>query len=170
MISRDHACLMADYNTWMNERIYALCATMTDAERRLDRGAFFGSIHATLNHIMVIDLMFEARFSGNDDAMPAFDADLFETFGAMHTERLALDTRTRLWAGDLKEDWLGRKTTITSVIDGRRRTLPLWVFVTQMFNHQTHHRGQITTLLSQMGHDVGVTDIPFMDRWLAPET
>jgi len=169
VIDREHACLMADYNGWMNERLYALCAGMTDAARREDRGAFFGSIHRTLNHIMVIDLMFEARFADNEDSMPEFDADLFETFEEMHTARLDLDARTTAWAESLTEDWLAQEHTLTSMIDGQPRTLPLWAFVTQMFNHQTHHRGQVTTLLSQMGYDIGTTDIPFMDRWLDPE-
>jgi len=68
----------------------------------------------------------------------------------------------RAWAGELSEAWLARTTTFTSVIDGKSRTLPLWAFVTQMFNHHTYHRGQVTTLLNQMGHDVGSTHIPFM--------
>ncbi|MBT6203195.1 MAG: damage-inducible protein DinB [Rhodospirillaceae bacterium] len=162
MIDCNHACLMADYNTWVNERLYSLCAGMTDEERRCDRGAFFGSIHGTLNHIMVLDLMFLARFTGDEADMPGFGDDLFETFEMLHQERPLLDSRIRAWAEELTEEWLTRTTTFTSVIDGKNHTLPLWAFVTQMFNHQTHHRGQVTTLLNQMGHDIGSTDIPFM--------
>lgn len=63
--------------------------------------------------------------------------------------------------------WLAEPITYTSKIDGKTRTVQKWILVTHMFNHQTHHRGQVTTLLSQMGFDVGSTDIPFMPEFEA---
>jgi len=165
MITRDHACLMADYNAWMNARLYELCAGIDDAERRAERGAFFGSLHATLNHILCIDLMFMFRLTGDPESPPGLTTELHPDFAAMHTARLALDGRIRDWAETLTPDLLEKVTRFTSVIDGKPRTVPLWTMVTQMFNHQTHHRGQASTLLSQMDHDVGTTDIPFMPRF-----
>jgi uncharacterized damage-inducible protein DinB len=70
-----------------------------------------------------------------------------------------------VWSASLSPAWLGEPLTYTSKIDGKTRTVPRWVLVTHMFNHQTHHRGQITTLLSQMGLDIGSTDIPFMSQF-----
>jgi uncharacterized damage-inducible protein DinB len=167
MITASHSQLMAQYNEWMNSRMYALCATLPDAELRKDRGAFFKSIYATLNHIAYGDLAFLSRFTGNPSMVPELGADLFGTFGLLRTERAALDQRILVWSESLSPVWLAESLTYESKIDRKTRTVPKWVLVTHMFNHQTHHRGQVTTLLSQMGLDVGATDIPFMSQFHA---
>ena len=165
MITASHAHLMAQYNEWMNSRLYALCASMPDTELRKDRGAFFRSIYATLNHIAYGDLAFLSRFTGNPSVVPEPGADLFGIFEVLRSERAALDQRILVWSASLSSNWLAEALTYTSKIDGKARTVPKWVLVTHMFNHQTHHRGQVTTLLSQMGLDVGTTDIPFMSQF-----
>lgn len=167
MITASHTQLMAQYNEWMNSRMYALCASLPDAELRKDRGAFFKSIYATLNHIAYGDLAFLSRFTGNPSVVPEPGADLFGEFGLLRTERAALDRRILVWSESLSPSWLAELLTYESKIDGKTRTVPKWVLVTHMFNHQTHHRGQVTTLLSQMGLDVGATDIPFMAQFHA---
>lgn len=153
---------MARYNEWMNARLYALCASLPDAELRKDRGAFFRSIYLTLNHIAYGDLAFLSRFTGIPDAVPEPGVELFEGFAELRVAREALDARLIAWAASLTPQWLEAPLTYVSKIDGKSRTLPRWALVTHMFNHQTHHRGQVTTLLSQMGLDIGSTDIPFM--------
>ncbi len=158
---------MAQYNEWMNSRLYALCATLRDEDLREDRGAFFKSIYATLNHIAYGDLAFLARFTGSPSTVPNPGEDLFGTFGLLRREREALDQRILVWSESLSPQWLAEPLTYTSKIDGQTRTVPKWVLVTHMFNHQTHHRGQVTTLLSQLGHDIGSTDIPFMAQFTA---
>jgi uncharacterized damage-inducible protein DinB len=168
MITREHCVLMAEYNVWMNERLYALCERLDDAERRAERGAFFGSIHATLNHLAFGDLAALSRFTGDPPKVPPLGVDLYPDFAALHAARVALDRRIAAWAATVNAQWLAGTLTYTSVVDGRTRTLPRWALAAQMFNHQTHHRGQITTLLSQMGHDIGATDIPFMERFTVP--
>jgi len=165
MITASHSQLMAQYNAWMNSRMYALCASLPDAELHKDRGAFFKSIYATLNHIAYGDLAFMSRFTGNPGIVPEPGADLFGTFGRLTTERAALDQRILVWSESLSPAWLAESLTYTSKIDGKTRTVPRWVLVTHMFNHQTHHRGQVTTLLSQMNLDIGTTDIPFMSQF-----
>jgi uncharacterized damage-inducible protein DinB len=167
MITASHSQLMAQYNAWMNSRMYALCATLPDAELHKDRGAFFGSIYATLNHIVYGDLAFLSRFTGNPSTVPEPGADLFGAFSLLRTERAALDQRILVWSESLSPAWLAESLTYVSKIDGKTRTVPKWVLVTHMFNHQTHHRGQVTTLLSQMGLDMGTTDIPFMPQFHA---
>jgi uncharacterized damage-inducible protein DinB len=162
MITSEHCILMARYNEWMNSRMYALCATLPDAELRKDRGAFFKSIYLTLNHIVYGDLAFMSRFTGDPAVVPEPGVALFNDFAKLRGEREALDARILAWAGSLTPEWLGESLTYTSKIDGKVRTVPRWASVTHMFNHQTHHRGQVTTLLSQMGLDIGSTDIPFM--------
>jgi uncharacterized damage-inducible protein DinB len=167
MITSSHSQLMARYNEWMNSRMYALCASLPDAELHKDRGAFFKSIYSTLNHIAYGDLAFMSRFTGSPSVIPKPGADLFGTFSRLRAERVTLDGRILIWSESLTPAWLTEPLTYASKIDGKTRTVPRWVLVTHMFNHQTHHRGQVTTLVSQMGLDVGTTDIPFMSEFQA---
>ena len=168
MITHAHASLMARYNQWMNQRLYALCATLPEAELRQDRGAFFRSIHATLNHIVYGDLAFLSRFTGDPAEVPQPGVELFADFAQMRGTRAALDARIVAWTATLTDDWLAAPLTYTSKIDGKVRTMARWISLTHMFNHQTHHRGQVTTLLSQMGLDMGPTDIAFMSEFEQP--
>jgi uncharacterized damage-inducible protein DinB len=156
---------MAQYNQWMNSRLYELCATLPEADLHKHRGAFFGSIYRTLNHIAFGDLAFLSRFTGDPAVVPELDVDLFQDFARLRLQRHAIDARILDWVASLETNWLSEELTYTSKVDGKARTVPKWALVAQMFNHQTHHRGQITTLLSQMGLDIGTTDIPFMPRF-----
>lgn len=167
MITAPHIQLMAQYNEWMNSRMYALCASLPDAELHKDRGAFFKSVYATLNHIAYGDIAFLSRFTGNPSVIPEPGVDLFGTFGRLRSERAALDQRILVLPESASPAWLAEPLTYTSKIDGKTRTVAKWVLITHMFNHQTHHRGQVTTLFSQMGLDVGSTDIPFMAQFHA---
>jgi uncharacterized damage-inducible protein DinB len=153
--------MMANYNEWMNQKLYALCTDLPDTDRTSDRGAFFKSIHGTLNHILIGDLMWLGRFTQQPFAGKVSD-ELYSDFSQLRAERAKLDRTIVTWAQNLTPDWLEQNLTYTSGIDGKTRTLPHWLLVTQMFNHQTHHRGQLTTLLSQMKFNPGVTDIPWM--------
>ena len=165
MISPQHCQLMARYNEWMNSRLYALCATLPEEDLRQDRGAFFKSIYLTLNHIAYGDLAFMSRFSGVPAVVPELDLDLFGSFAALHKERVLLDARIIEWTQQLGDEWLAHELSYESKVDGRVRTMPRWASVSHMFNHETHHRGQVTTLLRQMGLDMGNTDIPFMPEF-----
>jgi uncharacterized damage-inducible protein DinB len=165
MISTAHCQMMARYNEWMNSRLYALCATLPDAELRKDRGAFFKSIYLTLNHLVYGDLAFMSRFTGAPAVVPEPAIELFDGFVSLRREREALDARILTWSASLTPQWIAESLTYTSKIDGKSRTAPKWVLVAHLFNHQTHHRGQVTTLLSQMGLDIGSTDIPFMPEF-----
>ena len=167
MITASYSHLMAQYNEWMNSRMYAICASLPDTELHKDRGAFFKSIYATLNHIVYGDLAFLSRFTGNPSVVPEPGADLFGTFSLLRTEREALDQRILVWSESLSPAWLAESLTYASKIDRKTRTVSKWVLVTHMFNHQTHHRGQVTTLLSQIDLDIGATDIPFMSQFHA---
>ena len=167
MITTTYCETMADYNAWMNERLYGLCNSIPDIDRKKDRGAFFGSIHRTLNHILFGDLAFMSRFTGDPAEIPELGIDLHSDFEELKSARRALDQRIQSWSASLSEEWLQQGLTYSSKVDGVTRTMPRWVLVSHMFNHETHHRGQITTLLSQMGLDVGTTDLPFMPQYQA---
>ena len=162
MISSDYCRLMARYNRWMNDRLYAHCATMPDSERKRDRGAFFGSIHGTLNHLLWGDRMWLGRFGGPPCTHPQFGTDMFASFDVLRTERATTDHAMLDWADQVRADWLAAPLVYTSVVDGKTRRLPAAVAAVHMFNHGTHHRGQLTTLLKQAGIDPGVTDLPWV--------
>ena len=162
MISSAYCNTLAEYNGWMNTRLYSTCAALTDTQRKEDRLAFFGSIHSTLNHILFGDLAFMSRFTGVPSVVPELGVDLYDKFDDLRVARRQLDERIALWCKSLSADWLAESLTYTSKVDGITRTVERWVLVVHMFNHATHHRGQITTLLSQMGVDMGTTDLPFM--------
>jgi uncharacterized damage-inducible protein DinB len=162
MISTAHARTMAAYNRWMNERLYALCAGLSDSERKRDRGAFFKSVHGTLNHLLYGDRSWMSRFTGRDLGWKGPADELYADFGELRSARAGLDRMIEEWTAQLDVRWLAQDFTYTSRIDGRTRTLPAWLLVVHMFNHQTHHRGQLTTLLSQLGLDPGVTDLPWL--------
>lgn len=153
--------LMAQYNRWMNRKLYHLCASLSEEERRRDRGAFFKSLHGTLNHIMFGDKMWMGRFVGEPFAGAKMGQELYADFAALRAERERMDDWIVDWAGKISPQWLAAPFSFTSGLDGVTRTMPAWALVTQLFNHQTHHRGQITTLLMQMGIDPGATDVPW---------
>ena len=162
MYSGNYYQLMADYNRWINQRLYTVCADLSDEQRKSDRGAFFKSIHGTLNHILWGDRAWLTRFKVHDHPLVRIGEELYADFGQLRTEREAMDARIQQWVGTLRDDWLQQPFTFISIVDGKTRSGPTWVFVTQLFNHQTHHRGQVTTLIKQYGVDPGVMDIPWM--------
>ena len=159
MISPSYAQTMAGYNRWMNEKLYALCASLPDDERKRDRGAFFRSIHGTLNHILLGDHIWMGRFVGRPIAVRSMDQELYADFAELRAERERTDREITEWAGSLTAQALAGSLGYGSVVERAQRSQPMWVLVTHFFQHQTHHRGQLTTLLSQIGIDPGVTDL-----------
>lgn len=160
MFSGSQPQLMAEYNRWMNEKLYAAAAGLSDEQRKADLGAFFKSIHATFEHILHADTLWLKRFRGEPlkAAAPGFAYPDFDALRAVRQER---DQELLAWSLTLTDDWLKHQYRWTSVA-GRVFTSPAFAVVSQIFNHQTHHRGQITTLLMQQGIDPGVTDIPML--------
>ena len=150
----------ARYNRAMNDAVYAVCADLPDAERKADRGAFFKSVHGTLNHLMFGDHAWMNRFDGGSRPAPGTGVELFSDFDEMRAARETLDDEINAWAAALTDAWLSETVEWTSRTDNLTFTQPRWILVSHMFNHQTHHRGQLTTILTQMGLDVGVTDFP----------
>ncbi len=150
---------MAAYNRWMNEKLYAVCAELSDEDRKANRHAFFGSVHGTLNHLLVGDKVWMGRFMSQPFTPSGFDQELHSDFSELRRERSALDAEIGRWAAGITEEMLRGKLRFTSIADPRPREHDMWICVTHFFNHQTHHRGQLTALLSQVGKDYGVTDL-----------
>jgi uncharacterized damage-inducible protein DinB len=167
MITPLYAQTMARYNRWMNEKIYAACDQLTDAERKADRGAFFKSIHATLNHLIWGDYVWIGRFTKGtplekEYPQAAIGTELYGDWHALKAARLAMDADIHAWAAVVDAKWLQADFSWYSGLTRSTRTRPAWLLVTHLFNHQTHHRGQVTTLLSQRGIDPGDTDLMLM--------
>ncbi len=152
----------AKYNAWMNGKLYDVCSTLDDDLRKRDQGAFFKSIHSTLNHILFGDRAWMGRFTGRDYEIKPMGVDLYEDFEALRAARTEMDRDILDWTSGLGRPWLEGSLTWTSGSDGKTRSQVAWQLVLHMFNHQTHHRGQLTTLFSQQGLDIGPTDMPWM--------
>jgi uncharacterized damage-inducible protein DinB len=150
---------MAAYNEWMNSRLYAVCAAVSDDERRRDRGAFFKSIHGTLNHLLLADKVWLGRFLGEPFAVKSLDQELFHAFEDLERARVETDRQIVGWAATLTDEVLAGTLNYTSISNPAPHSVELSLAVMHLFNHQTHHRGQLTTLLGQCGKDYGVTDL-----------
>ncbi len=161
MIDAEYCQTMAAYNAWMNRSVYAAAAQLPDAERKADRQAFFGSIHATLNHLLWGDRVWLPRFNGRTYPVGGIGVNLYEDFEELSAARVAMDAEIGAWAAQLRDDDLAGPLRWYSGVARRDMERPRWLCVVQMFNHQTHHRGQVTTLLKQAGIDPGVTDLPW---------
>lgn len=161
MTWRAYATKMASYNRWMNERIYEVCGGIPDDTRKKDLGAFFGSVHDTLDHIVWADEALMVRLGERQTKIERYEAPMISDFDALDSARKRLDVDLCAWCAEVEDAELEVPYEFVSVLYGRRRTLPRYVLLMHLFNHQTHHRGQVTTLLSQLGHDPGITDLPW---------
>lgn len=181
----DHYRWMARYNAWFNERLFGACEQIDDAARKLDRGAFFGSIHRTLNHLIVADQIWLKRLRqcGLDngfDCQALSDAVLdlrpghalgelvYDDWQTLRAKRSQMDDAISIWLAEMPERFPGF-TMRYSNSKGVQRQHPAWQAMSHFFNHQTHHRGQVTTLLTQSGVDPGATDLIMLLGRLNPD-
>jgi uncharacterized damage-inducible protein DinB len=159
VITLPFARTMARYNAWMNERLYDCCERLSDSERRRDRGAFFKSIHGTLNHLLLADRVWMGRFTGQPCSVGSLADELYADFTELRKERGITDSAIAAWISSLTEEDLAGTLSYMSIVNPTERRYPLGFAIMHFFNHQTHHRGQLTTLLSQSGIDPGITDL-----------
>jgi len=164
MISPEYVQMMAAYNQWQNTSVYEAADSLSDAARREDRGAFFGSIHATLSHILWGDQLWMARFADTPaPAVPAIpeSTEMVQGWQELRRERVAFDDIIIGWGDRVDADWFVGDLTWFSGAMNREVTKPKPMLVTHMFNHQTHHRGQVHAMLTAAGAKPDDTDIPF---------
>ena len=162
--------LMANYNQWINNKIYSAAADMDAETLTKDSGAYFGSILGTLNHIVVADIIWLKRFNSHPadfqsiafltriEKPASLDTILFSDLAQLRKERGYLDEAIIALTEEATEadfDHVLSYSNMKGVPAGKAFGFLLCHF----FNHQTHHRGQITTLLNQSGIDIGVTDL-----------
>jgi uncharacterized damage-inducible protein DinB len=163
MITVDYCKHFARYNRWQNQSIYAAAATLPDGTRKRNMGAYFKSIHATLNHLLVGDQLWLDRIDGTPTEITSLDQELYSEFDELRDQRERADNRLDRIVASLVEARLSGTLTFRRMSgDKAELTLPLALVMMQLFNHQTHHRGQVTTLLMQCGVDVGTTDLPML--------
>lgn len=160
-LSRLMAVELARYNRWQNERLYALCAEL-DADLLVrDLQLFFGSILATLDHVLHVDRTLVGFLR---DGRPPADFDprrrLHHDFAGLRRAREAFDRELEALFRDAAEGWLAGELRFHSERLGRERVVPRAFYATQLFNHQTHHRSQVTSALHRLGLDYGPTDLP----------
>ena len=153
-----HFQTLALYNKLANQRLYEVCALLPDTELKKRREAFFGSIHGTLNHIMVGDRIWLSRFSSEEAPSTNLDAILYEDFEELREARRREDLRIEDFAAGLDEEFLGGEVRYVNN-EGRAVEDPVDLLVAHFFNHQTHHRGQVHDMLTQTEVSPPVLDL-----------
>ena len=146
--------MFAGYNAWCNARLYAAAATVSDADYRADRGAFFKSLHGTVNHLLVGDRIWMRRFTGVGEMPPSLDAILYYDFEALGAARRSEDALIGHYVARLSESDLAGTLRYRTVVRPVDIVQPLTPALDHFFDHQTHHRGQANALLSSIiGND-----------------
>ncbi|MDC9809630.1 MULTISPECIES: DinB family protein [Rhizobium] len=159
-----HYRMFAAYNRWANAQVYAAAAELSDADFRSDRGAFFGSLHRTLNHLLVADRIWMKRFTGTGEAPTTLDTVLFDDLEALAAARKAEDERIIAWTALLDEAALAGNFSYVPVMQPVEITQPLSSALAHLFNHQTHHRGQCHMTLTALGKPSLMLDLIYFLR------
>ncbi|MDQ0995617.1 putative damage-inducible protein DinB [Phyllobacterium ifriqiyense] len=146
---KDHFTRLARYNQWANKQIYEAAALLDKEDYFADRRAYFKSMHGTLNHLLAVDKLWFGRFTGNLYALPSYDVILHDTFGELRTARIAFDEHIIDVIQAMEEADISAPFHWV-MLNGAPFISTLDRCLTQIFNHQTHHRGQAHTLLSQL--------------------
>ena len=157
----DHLPLMARFNAWVNARLYGVVAGLSDEAYRRDRKAFFGSIHNTLNHLLLVDRLWTGRIQGVDHGIAALTDILYDDFDELRAARTAMDAHLVDLVDGLDDD--ARRATIPYrriLGNGEERARCDHMLIT-LFNHQTHHRGQVHCMLTQDGIEPPALDVIF---------
>jgi len=153
----------ARYNAWANRRLYDACDRLSEAEYHAARPAFFGSIHRTLNHILVTDRLWLGRITGAPAGIPTLDTELYAGRAELRQAREQEDARIIAVVDGLTEDRLAAPFTYSTLTAGEQ-TDPLRLVVGHLFNHQTHHRGQVHDQLSQTDSAPPILDLLYFLR------
>jgi uncharacterized damage-inducible protein DinB len=146
---KSHFEMFAAYNRWANQRLYEAARALPETEYRKDRGAFFHSLHGTLNHLLVADRIWMRRFTGTGPQPTSLDQIPYDDLPSLRAARIEEDERIIAYVGSLTDadlDGLFRYRTIVNSQDITQRRGPA---LAHFFNHQTHHRGQAHALVTQ---------------------
>ena len=161
---KSHYATFARYNQWANRRLYDAAALLSDAEYRADRGAYFKSMHGTLNHLLTTDRIWMKRFTGAGEAPERLDTILHERLDDLAAARRAEDRRIVAWMDDLGEEALAGVIRYRRVSTPEEFVQPLMPALDHWFNHQTHHRGQAHMVLTSLGRSAPELDLLYFQR------
>jgi uncharacterized damage-inducible protein DinB len=146
----EHIRLLAGFNAWANRRLYDAVAGLPEAEYRKARAcAFFTSIHGTLNHLLVVDRLWFGRVEGVDAGISGLDQILYDDFAALRAARQAQDARIIALVKDFDDADLKQERRFRMITVPEEQALPVHLMLATVFNHQTHHRGQVHAMLSE---------------------
>ncbi|QIE55376.1 damage-inducible protein DinB [Pikeienuella piscinae] len=159
-----HFEMFAAYNAWANRRLYAAAAGLPEAARNAPAGAFFGSLHATLNHLLVADRIWMRRFTGEGETHERLDEVPFDGFAALREARGAMDARIENYVTGLSEAGIAADFSYVRVTAPEPITQKLAPALAHFFNHQTHHRGQCHQMLTAAGATAPPLDLLFFQR------
>lgn len=150
--AREPYTTLAAYNAWANRRVFDACAVLDDGAYRAHRGAFFGSIHRTLNHQLLVDLLFLSRLEGvpPPEGVARLDHELHATFDDLRAARVDTDARLVATVAAIDPATLDRDLAFDGIGGGRYAFRRFEILLT-LFNHQTHHRGQVHAMLTAAG-------------------
>ena len=156
-----HFSLMARFNQWVNRQLYDKVATLDDEAYRADTGIFFRTIHHTLNHLLVVDRLWIGRVTGSDRGISSLDQILFEDFTSLRAAREAEDRGLIALLDEMPDDRIEALVRFSTIKRDRHFEARVRDLLSGMFNHQTHHRGQIYAVMQQRGMDLPDVDLPF---------
>lgn len=166
MIDGEYIRLMAAYTRWQNDSLYNAASELSDVARTEDRGAFFSSIHGTLNHLLWGDQLWLHRLAGTPAPISGDIPDSltqYEEWPRLRDARRETDLRILEWSKRVRDaDIQGNLSWYSGAIQADV-TRPRWALIIQLFNHGTHHRGQVHAMLTAAGARPDDTDVPFMN-------
>ncbi|WP_295315444.1 DinB family protein [Roseobacter sp.] len=165
MIDPGYVRMMARYNSWQNSQLMPLLQDMTLEDLTLDRGAYFGGLLSTANHLLWGDTLWMSRFDPSVMPLAAGipeSTGMHPTAGAWAADRFRMDGKIRFWADGVRRVCLKGDITWYSGAMGREVTCPVAKAIVHFFNHQTHHRGQIHAMITGMGIKAPVSDLFYL--------
>ncbi|MCX5576987.1 DinB family protein [Kaistia terrae] len=147
---KPHFAMFAAYNGWANDRLYAAALALPREDYLADHGAFFGSLNGTLNHLLVTDRIWQRRFSGAGPVHAALTEIVTDDLDELARLRAAEDARLIAYVDGLTEAQIAGNFTYRPITNPVEVTQPLGPALAHLFNHQTHHRGQATAILTRI--------------------
>ena len=160
MLQRDYFATLSRYHVWADRRVLESLGPISDVDYHADQGLFFRSIHRTLNHLLLVDLLWHGRLTGKPFAVSGLDQELVKERDRLAEEMMHQAGVLRDLVAGLDESRIGAVNAYLDT-EGRRRESPLALQLAHTFNHATHHRGQITAVITRLGRESPVLDLPY---------
>ena len=157
---------LAAYNAWANRRLYDAAEALDDDLLHQDCQVAFGSLHGTLNHMFVADVIWMSRFRGQPNPPWALDHIAHDDMGDLRARREALDRDIEGFVASLREERLSSELTYMALTQPEKVSQGFAGALTHFFNHQTHHRGQCHAMLTRLAGAAPSLDLVYFQRGL----